>query len=163
MIKQLWEKYKHIIAYLFWGVVTTVINLAVFQILSSGIHWNYQLANVIAWFVSVLVAYFTNKVWVFGSHYTTVSDFLVEMLRFFFYRALTLVIDIVITFIGISVLGFKDPMGQFIVKVIDNVIVIIANYVFSKWLIFKDNKQIEDRSEERRVGKECRSRWSPYH
>ena len=145
MIKQLWEKYKHIIAYLFWGVVTTVINLAVFQILSSGIHWNYQLANVIAWFVSVLVAYFTNKVWVFGSHYTTVSDFLVEMLRFFFYRALTLVIDIVITFIGISVLGFKDPMGQFIVKVIDNVIVIIANYVFSKWLIFKDNKQIEDR------------------
>ena len=144
MIKQLWEKYKHIIAYLFWGVVTTVINLAVFQILSSGIHWNYQLANVIAWFVSVLVAYFTNKVWVFDSHYTTVSDFLVEMLRFFFYRALTLVIDIVITFIGISVLGFKDPMGQFIVKVIDNVIVVIANYVFSKWLIFKDNKQIED-------------------
>ena len=144
MIKQLREKYKHIIAYLIWGVVTTVINLAVFQVLSSGIHWNYQLANVIAWFVSVLVAYFTNKVWVFGSHYTTVSDFLVEMLRFFFYRALTLVIDIVITFIGISVLGFKDPMGQFIVKVIDNVIVIIANYVFSKWLIFKDNKQIED-------------------
>lgn len=144
MIKQLWEKYKHIIAYLFWGVVTTVINLAVFQILSSGIHWNYEVATVIAWFVSVLVAYFTNKVWVFGSHYTTISDFLVELLRFFVYRALTLVIDIVITFIGISVLGFKDPMGQFIVKVIDNVIVIIANYVFSKWLIFKDNKQIED-------------------
>ena len=23
--------------------------------------------------------------------------------------------------------------------------------------------QIEQRSEERRVGKECRSRWSPYH
>ena len=144
MIKQLWEKYKHIIAYLFWGVVTTVINLAVFQILSSGIHWNYEVATVIAWFVSVLVAYFTNKVWVFGSHYTTISDFLAELLRFFVYRALTLVIDIVITFIGISVLGFKDPMGQFIVKVIDNVIVIIANYVFSKWLIFKDNKQIED-------------------
>ena len=144
MIKQLWEKYKHIIAYLFWGVVTTVINLAVFQILSSGIHWNYEVATVIAWFVSVLVAYFTNKVWVFGSHYTTISDFLVELLRFFFYRALTLVIDIVITFIGISVLGFKDPMGKFIVKVIDNVIVVIANYVFSKWLIFKDNKQIED-------------------
>ena len=144
MIKQLWEKYKHIIAYLFWGVVTTVINLAVFQILSSGIHWNYEVATVIAWFVSVLVAYSTNKVWVFGSHYTTISDFLVELLRFFVYRALTLVIDIVITFIGISVLGFKDPMGKFIVKVIDNVIVVIANYIFSKWLIFKDNKQIED-------------------
>src|SRR5690554_1007057 len=25
------------------------------------------------------------------------------------------------------------------------------------------NDQIKERSEERRVGKECRSRWSPYH
>ena len=93
----------------------------------------------------MLVAYFTNKVWVFGSHYTTVSDFIAELLRFFFYRALTLVIDMAITFIGISLLGFKDPVGQFVVKVIDNVIVVIANYVFSKWLIFKNNKKIEDK------------------
>ena len=27
----------------------------------------------------------------------------------------------------------------------------------------KENKNICLRSEERRVGKECRSRWSPYH
>ena len=27
--------------------------------------------------------------------------------------------------------------------------------------VFSDSA--EDRSEERRVGKECRSRWSPYH
>ena len=26
-----------------------------------------------------------------------------------------------------------------------------------------DISQSDDRSEERRVGKECRSRWSPYH
>ena len=29
--------------------------------------------------------------------------------------------------------------------------------------IFKDEKSNAPRSEERRVGKECRSRWSPYH
>lgn len=145
MLKELWDKYKSIVAYLFWGVVTTIVNLATFQILSSGIHWNYEVATVIAWFVSVLVAYFTNKVWVFGSHYTTVSDFIAEIFRFFFYRALTLVIDIIITFVGISVLGFKDPLGQFIVKVIDNVIVIVANYIFSKWLIFNNNKKIENK------------------
>src|SRR2546422_5675920 len=27
----------------------------------------------------------------------------------------------------------------------------------------KNGRRIEERSEERRVGKECRSRWSPYH
>ena len=26
-----------------------------------------------------------------------------------------------------------------------------------------DRLYVDDRSEERRVGKECRSRWSPYH
>ena len=30
-------------------------------------------------------------------------------------------------------------------------------------LMFKITKMIGERSEERRVGKECRSRWSPYH
>ena len=47
----LFNKYRSIIAYLFWGVVTTVVNIGVFQFLSSGAHWNYQLANVIAWIV----------------------------------------------------------------------------------------------------------------
>ena len=27
----------------------------------------------------------------------------------------------------------------------------------------EEDGSIHDRSEERRVGKECRSRWSPYH
>ena len=33
------------------------------------------------------------------------------------------------------------------------------------WLQHVDMKKndLDDRSEERRVGKECRSRWSPYH
>ena len=37
---------------------------------------------------------------------------------------------------------------------------------FSAGFLFKELRRYihpEDRSEERRVGKECRSRWSPYH
>ena len=30
-------------------------------------------------------------------------------------------------------------------------------------MIFFEHKRVDGRSEERRVGKECRSRWSPYH
>ena len=33
----------------------------------------------------------------------------------------------------------------------------------NKTLLQKEHIRIPDRSEERRVGKECRSRWSPYH
>lgn len=138
----LFNRYRSVIAYLFWGVVTTVVNIVVFQFLSSGVHWNYQLANVIAWFLSVLVAYFTNKVWVFGSHYSTVKAFLKEFFWFYFYRGLTLIMDIAIMYVGISLLKFDSPLQQLIVKIIDNVIVVIANYIFSKWLIFHDNRDI---------------------
>src|SRR3712207_9349746 len=31
------------------------------------------------------------------------------------------------------------------------------------WLKTRDAGRMRERSEERRVGKECRSRWSPYH
>ena len=30
-------------------------------------------------------------------------------------------------------------------------------------ITYLKNEQLPNRSEERRVGKECRSRWSPYH
>jgi len=38
-------------------------------------------------------------------------------------------------------------------------------YVDEAWIekVGKRTDEEEDRSEERRVGKECRSRWSPYH
>ena len=35
-----------------------------------------------------------------------------------------------------------------------------ANYNFETW---RELSELKSRSEERRVGKECRSRWSPYH
>lgn len=136
----LWAKYKHLIAYAFWGVVTTVINIGVFQFLSSGVHMNYQVANVIAWFLSVLVAFFTNKVWVFESHYTTVKAFMIEFVKFYFYRALTLLIDVTFMYVGVTLLKFNAPIEQLIVKTLDNVVVIVANYVFSRWLIFRTNK-----------------------
>ena len=49
-MRKLWNKYGQVIAYLFWGVVTTLVNIVSFQFLSSGVHWNYQVANVTAWF-----------------------------------------------------------------------------------------------------------------
>ena len=45
---ELWNKYKSVIAYLFWGVVTTIDNIGVLQCLSYGIQWKYQLANKLA-------------------------------------------------------------------------------------------------------------------
>ena len=53
--------------------------------------------------------------------------------------------------------GIKDDFHKMLVRFLFETAARI-----SKALEF-DIKDIDDRSEERRVGKECRSRWSPYH
>ncbi|MFK5676165.1 GtrA family protein [Ligilactobacillus sp. LYQ60] len=136
MMVHLFKKYKRIIAYLFWGVVTTVVNILSFQVLHGNLKINYVIANIIAWILAVLVAFFSNKVWVFGSHYTTVRNFISEFLKFCFYRLLTLVIDMLIMFVGISLIKIHGTLNLMLLKLIDNIIVTITNYVFSKWLIF---------------------------
>ena len=42
---------------------------------------------------------------------------------------------------------------------------LIGHILYDSKLLYADQEKalILDRSEERRVGKECRSRWSPYH
>ena len=132
MIRSMFQKYKSVIAYLFWGVVTTIINIGVFMM---WIHFggNYQVGNVVAWILTVLVAYFSNKFWVFGSSYQGLKAMISEMLSFFFFRGITLIMDIAITYVGISLLNWDS----FLVKVLDNVLVVVSNYVFSKLYIFK--------------------------
>lgn len=137
MLKQLFNKYKPVLSYLFWGVITTLVNIVVFAILSKNFHLFYQTSNVIAWFASVLVAYISNKLWVFDSHTETGGALFAEALRFFLMRTATLALDIIIMFVGVSLLHGDD----IIVKIIDNVVVIVSNYAFSKFVVFKDKQK----------------------
>ncbi|CAH0418565.1 GtrA family protein [Periweissella ghanensis] len=134
-IKLIINKYSSQLLYLVFGVLTTIVNIAVFGLgIKVGI--STTVSNVLAWFLSVLVAYLTNRVWVFGSQATEISEKIREVVTFFYYRGLTLILDLAIIFVGVNLLH-----GQPIIwKIIDNVVVIILNYVLSKVFIFKSNK-----------------------
>lgn len=140
-MKDLIKKNQAIILYLVFGVLTTVVNIGVFAFFETYTNWNYQIGTVIAWIASVLVAFFTNKVWVFSSGYTTWRAFWRELGSFFFFRLLTYFMEVIIMWVGVSLM--KD--NAILVKVADNVIVVIVNYVFSKLIIFKqhETKKIE--------------------
>ena len=56
---------KDVILYIVFGVLTTLVNLVTFYILSSLIHMNENIANLIAIPLSIIFAYFTNRKWVF--------------------------------------------------------------------------------------------------
>lgn len=66
-MKAIIMKYKEIIMYLIFGVLTTAVNIGVYFISAELLHINYLISNGLAWFLSVLFAYLTNRKYVFES------------------------------------------------------------------------------------------------
>lgn len=132
-LKELFKKYKEVILYLIFGVLTTVINIVAYAIFAKGLAINEYVSNVIAWIISVLFAFFTNRIYVFESKSDKV---LKEGASFIAARLLTLGVDMLSMWIMISLIHMDD----LIAKIIANVIVIILNYILSKVFVFKKEK-----------------------
>lgn len=135
----LFKKYHEIIMYLIFGVATTVINISIFYICNEFLGIDYRISNTIGWFISVLFAFVTNKYFVFSDNQNGKTSFFQEMLLFYWYRALSFVIDMGLIIICIEWLLISD----FWSKIITQVVVIIVNYFFSKFFVFKNSSKKE--------------------
>lgn len=134
MIKKLWKKYvnKETISYLVFGVLTTVIDLVVYQgALLLGTH--YMAAQWIAWACAVAFAFVTNKFFVFESKSTRFSVLMRELIAFVGGR----VFSGVITALLLAALVEGLSCAEMVAKLITEVFVIISNYLISKLLIFR--------------------------
>ncbi|OUZ24699.1 hypothetical protein A5867_002386 [Enterococcus sp. 6D12_DIV0197] len=130
--KKLWEP----LTYLFFGGLTTVVNIVVYLIFREGFGFYYQTANVISWIASVLFAYFTNKLWVFETKTKTKQESWAAFGKFIFFRVISLGLDMLCMYLFISILA----TGDLVAKLVTQVVVVLANYVFSKFLIFNTKK-----------------------
>ena len=126
-----YNKYSEILWYGFFGVLTTLINIISFDILDK-VGVQVYLANFIAWVLSVLFAFITNKLFVFNSKSFNIKVLLKEMVAFFVARIVSLGIDMAGMYICLEAI----KLNKMISKIIVNVVVIVANYVFSKLFIF---------------------------
>ena len=123
---------KELLWYIFFGICTTLINIISFYLLDK-IGINVYLNNFIALIISVLFAFITNKLYVFRSKSMKKNIFIKEIISFFFFRILSLGIDMIGMYICISLINLNKLLS----KIIINIIVIISNYIFSKMFIFK--------------------------
>ena len=129
MIKLI-KKYKEIWLYILFGIATTLVNIIAYYSLSR-LGFSTAISTVLAWIVSVIFAFFTNRKYVFNA---TENSVLKQILGFFSMRILTGVIDLLIMVIFVDVLSFNGLL----IKLISNVLVIVLNYVFSKFFVFKN-------------------------
>ena len=131
----LYKKYKEIIMYLIFGILTTVVNIVVYFIASNVLNINYLISNATAWFLSVLFAYVTNKLYVFES---SSKEFIKEIVAFFSSRLATGILDMFLMWLFVTVASLNDV----VVKIFVNILVIIMNYIFSKLFVFRKDDRV---------------------
>lgn len=122
--------------YLFFGGLAFVVSVATYSLFNMALHMNELIANIYSWIITVLFAFFTNRIWVFQSPTEGVRAFLRQMMSFYGGRVITLLIEEAILFVFITLLSFSG-LG---VKIAAQIVVIILNYVISKLLVFRDEK-----------------------
>lgn len=132
-VRALLQKHRELVSYVFWGVMTTAVNYAAYFLLRNVLLVPLVAGNVTAWAVSVLFAYFVNKLFVFRSKDWAWRVALRELWQMAASRLFTLGLETGILWLFVK----KLLLNEFIVKLGANVVVVVANYVLSKFIIFK--------------------------
>lgn len=133
-LKELIKRFctKDIILYIIFGVLTTLVNIGSFYIMTSFLHINEDLSNFLAIILAILFAYVTNRKWVFHTTAKGFNDNFHEFLKFIAGRSVTMVIE----WVGCFIL-FKTPIPVIISKCAINVVIVILNFIISKFFTFK--------------------------
>ena len=131
-LKSLSLSRRQLFLYALFGILTTVVNIAVYSLSTRVFDISMPISNAFAWFFAVLFAYLTQRLWVFGTSAHTILAVIREAVSFFGCRVFTGILDMGVMYIGIELLHGDDLT----VKCVANFLVILANYVGSKLIVF---------------------------
>ena len=120
---------NELINYTIFGILTSVINILVYFLFTDILSINYIISNIVAWFVSVLFAYVTNRIWVFESEN---ENILYEIVMFYGGRLFTGVLETILLILFIDFLCLSNTFS----KIFVTIVVVILNYIFSKKIVF---------------------------
>ena len=132
--------YWEIFVYIFFGGLATVVNFVTFALALQVFGFSMVVSNTISWICSVLFAFVTNKIWVFHSKSPNFWHVLEEFGKFLFYRIVSYGLDM-----GAMILLIQGlHSNEYVAKIITQILVVLANYVFSKLFIFKKTEVIDE-------------------
>ena len=132
-LRSLIKKYWDILTYLVFGVLTTVVNYAIYLPIFNFCGISAAVSNMIAWVGAVIFAFLTNKPFVFHSHDWSAKTTLPELIKFVSCRVASGVLETVILFLAVDCMAWNGNIW----KLVTQVLVIVINYVGSKLLVFR--------------------------
>jgi putative flippase GtrA len=125
---------KETIAYIIVGTLTTGVNMVAYNWFCNVIGIRNLISNALAWIVAMLFAYFANAKYVFKP---TKKGFVGEVLqigRFFTARFVSFLVEESAMYVFVDLLCINNML----IKAIMNVVVVIINYFFSKFVVFNE-------------------------
>ncbi len=125
---------KEVIFYAIFGILTTIVNVATFYILTTFCNIEENVSNIIAIIIAVIFAYITNRKLVFNSKASTVKEYFLEIFKFFSARFFTMIVE----FFGFMLLFNALHIPNIISKLVITILVIILNFFLSKFFAFKN-------------------------
>lgn len=139
-MKKIWalyKKYEELVNYLVVGVMTTVISWVVYAICKLIMNVDnaivMQIAVFLRWFAGVVFSYFMSRKFVFKSKNPKI---LKEAVDFTTSRIVTLFLDMFVMWLLPTIFKVDDWIATFI----SAVLVVIMNYIFSKFIVFRKKK-----------------------
>ena len=132
-LKKIFTEHQDILVYLVFGVLTTVVNYLVYLPLLNIAGLSAAICNILAWVAAVAFAYLTNKPFVFRSYDWSMQTVLPELTKFVSCRLTSGILETVIILVTVDILRWDGNLW----KLITSVLVVILNYIFSKFFVFK--------------------------
>ena len=135
-LKRVIKAHMDILTYLFFGVLTTIVNYLVYFPLYNLVGYSAVLSNAVAWIVAVAFAFLTNKPFVFKSHDWSAKTVMPELVKFFGCRIASGLAESAIIFVTVDLMQWNGNLW----KILTSVLVIVLNYIGSKAFVFRRKK-----------------------
>jgi len=146
MSKNMSSEKIRIISYIFFGFITTLSNFLVYSLSVTIIELSIEMSTIVAWIVSVFVAYVTNKIWVFKSNSKSLIILFKEVGLFYSARLISGLFELGMITLSVrsgysfSLIGVEG-LGT---KLIISIVIVFLNYYFSKYAIFQNDYSLID-------------------
>ena len=134
---KLFEKYRDILIYLLFGALTTLVNFLIYFPLYNWISCSAAFSNAIAWVVAVAFAFLTNKPFAFQSNNWSAHILIPELIKFISCRIGSGLIETMSLWLLVDLLNWNGNW----VKLAVSVLVVVLNYISSKWIVFNNKKK----------------------
>ena len=130
------KQYRDFFIYMIFGAMATALNAGLYALFFQIIQISNVSSTIIAWVITLIFAFFTNKFFVYRSNEKRVKYVIKEFYQFFLCRVLSGIFDVIFMFITVDILS----LYPILMKLIAALFVGLINYFGGKLIIFKNRK-----------------------